>query len=139
VSEQTSESIPPSNILSISEIGIYGKIYEGEGADTMNKGIWHRPHTSTPDVGGNTVLVAHRHLYTSGPDTFYHLPKLQKGSKITLYWQQKKYSYVVVDTRIVEPDESHIEKNTFEHQLTLYTCTPLWTSAKRFVVTAKPI
>lgn len=130
---------PEKNTLVIADIGVHGIIYEGDKVETMNKGIWRRPHSSDPTRGGNTVLVAHRYLYTSGPDTFYHLPKVDIGKHIILYWNGKKYEYKVFETKVVDPDEVEIEKDTLEPTLTLYTCTPLWTSAKRFVVRAKPV
>ncbi len=139
---RTSDKVPPSqvptqNTIIIPEIGIRGIIYEGEGADTMNLGIWRRPQSSHPGMGGNTVLVAHRYLYTTGPDTFYHLPKMSTRSEIVVFWDKKEYRYEVIDTRVVEADQVEIEKQTPEDILTLYTCTPLWTSEKRFVVRAK--
>ena len=138
----TTSNIPPAqiperNTVIIPEIGIHGLIYEGKNADTMNLGIWHRPLSSHPGKGGNTVLVAHRYLYTSGPDTFYHLPKISKGSPILVFWDKQEYRYEVLDTQVVEANQVEIEKQTEDNILTLYTCTPLWTSEKRFVVRAK--
>lgn len=131
--------IPDRNTIVIPEIGIHGLIYEGKGAETMNLGIWHRPQSSHPGKGSNTVLVAHRYLYTSGPDTFYHLPKISKGSPIVVFWDKQEYRYEVLDTQVVDANQVEIEKQTEENILTLYTCTPLWTSEKRFVVRAKLI
>ena len=74
------------NRLIIPAIGVDAPILEGDNPDVLDKGIWHRPHTSTPDVGSNTVLVGHRFLYTSGPTTFYLLPKLSQGDQISLQW-----------------------------------------------------
>ena len=132
-------NIPDRNTVIIPEIGIHGLIYEGKGAETMNLGIWHRPQSSHPGKGSNTVLVAHRYLYTSGPDTFYHLPKISKGSPIVVFWDKQEYRYEVVETQVVDANQVEIEKQTEENILTLYTCTPLWTSEKRFVVRAKLI
>ena len=130
---------PKENALIIPAMGVHGIVHEGDTVETMNKGIWHRPHSSDPTKGGNTVLVAHRYLYTSGPDTFYHLPKVTVGQRIKLYWNKKEYVYEVVETKVVDPDAVEIEKESTEPVLTLYTCTPLWTSAKRFVVRSKLI
>ncbi|MEI6326724.1 MAG: sortase [Candidatus Roizmanbacteria bacterium] len=133
----SSSQIPDQNTVIIPEIGIHGVIYEGKTADTMNSGIWHRPLSSHPGDGGNTVLVAHRYLYTSGPDTFYHLPKIQPHSQIVIFWDKKEYRYEVINTKVVDANQIEIEKQTSDSILTLYTCTPLWTSEKRFVVQAK--
>jgi len=132
-----SDPIPQDDRLVIPSIGVDGEINEGRGVDTLQKGIWRRPKTSTPDKGGNTVLVAHRFLYTSGSKTFYHLDKVKVGDPIAIYWKGKEYRYEVTETKVVLPTALEIEKPTPEPILTLYTCTPLLTGIDRLVVVAK--
>lgn len=134
-------AIPPpeDNTLVIPAIDVHGIIHEGNDVNTLNLGIWHRPKSSTPDKGSNTVLVAHRYLYTSGPDTFYHLPKMTIGQRFVVFWGKKKYTYEVFKIETVNPDTIEVEAPTKETVMTLYTCTPLWTSEHRFVVKAKLI
>lgn len=127
------------NTLIIPSINVNGEIHEGEDEQTMNKGLWRIPHSSTPDKSSNTVIVAHRFMWTSGAKTFYHLDKVNPGEEITLIWNKKKYIYKVHETKIVAPQETYIESPTKQPQLTLYTCHPLWTSDKRLVVIAKPV
>jgi sortase A len=130
---------PSYHRLIIPAIGVDAQVHEGESAtEVLKKGLWRRPHTSTPDKGGNTVIVAHRFLYTSGTNTFYHLPKIRIGDQVSLWWKGKLHSYTVTETMTVDSDHAEIEAESTSPQLTLYTCTPLWTSAKRFVVVAKP-
>lgn len=124
--------------LQIGSIGVDGIIHEGDKS-ALDKGIWRRPNTSTPDKGGNTVIVAHRFLYTSGSNTFYHLDKVQLGEVIQLQWKGKLYSYKVFEISEVLPQEVYIENNTLEPIITLYTCTPLFTADKRLVVKARMI
>ena len=131
--------IPKENTLVVPGIEVDGRIWEGTSVDLLNKGIWHRPKSSTPDKGGNTVLVAHRFLYTSGPNTFYHLPKMKVGDKFFLFWEGKEYDYEVYEVKIVPPTAVEIEDNTQESIVTLYTCTPLWTAENRLVVRGKLI
>jgi len=125
------------NKLSIPKIFVDGVIYEGEDKTVLEKGLWRRPFSSTPDRGGNTVIVAHRFLFTEGPNTFYHLDKMEEGDTFELTWEDKKYNYKVFEVSIVEPSAIEIEQNTKESIITLYTCTPLWTAEKRLVVKAK--
>lgn len=124
-----------NNKLVIPKIFIDGNIYEGD-KEALLKGIWRRPNSSTPDAGGNTVIVAHRFLYTSGPNTFYHLDKLEVGDKFSILWKNKVYNYEVFDVSIVDPSQIEIEENTINPIITLYTCTPLYTAEKRLVVKA---
>jgi LPXTG-site transpeptidase (sortase) family protein len=128
-----------SHVLTVNAMDLTTKILEGKDPSTLFNGIWRRPHTSTPDKGGNTVLTAHRFLYTSGNNTFYHLDKVKKDDVITITWEDKEYTYKVSETRVVNPDDISIEAPTKDATLTLYTCTPLWTSKERLVVIAKLI
>lgn len=132
------ELVPSDNRLQIKTIGVDGTVFEGRSVTTLSKGIWRRPLTSTPDKGGNTVFVAHRYLYRSGPNTFYLLDKVGVGDDIAVWWKGVKYTYTVSEVSVVNPDATDIEKPTADTRLTLYTCTPLFSSAKRLVVIAKP-
>lgn len=129
---------PTGNRLVIPKIGVSGEVHEGYSVFTLNSGIWRRPHSSTPDKGSNTVFVAHRYDYGNDDRSFYHLPKLEEGDEIYVFWDEVEYHYTVVETSIVESTEVEIEDPTEEDILTLYTCTPLWTSINRFVVKAVP-
>lgn len=111
-------------------------IHEGKDLRTLRYGIWRLPHTSTPDKGSNTVIVAHRFTYTNPRGTFYHLDKVHAGDTIAILWHGKKYTYTVRQVQQVPPTQLSIEAPTKEAQLTLYTCTPLWSPKDRLVVTA---
>ncbi len=125
--------IPSDNRLVIPQMGLDATVNEGAYASTLSKGVWHRPKSSSPDKGGNTVLVGHRFTYRSSA-IFYHLDKLKKGDEFALFWSGKEYRYRVRDIQVVAPTQIQIENNTTEPILTLYTCTPMWTSKQRLVV-----
>lgn len=129
-------SLPKENRLVIPQMGLDGEVFEGRYASTLNQGIWHRPQTSSPDQGGNTVFVAHRFTY-SAPANFYHLDKLKVDDRIAVVWNQKLYNYKVREIKVVEPTAVEIENNTEESILTLYTCTPMWTAEQRLVVVSE--
>ena len=86
----SAEVIPTDNTLVIPKIDVNGIIYAGKSVNLLEKGIWHRPKSSNPELGGNTVFVAHRFLYTSGPNTFYHLDKLKMDDEFTIYCQPRR-------------------------------------------------
>ncbi len=127
------------NILVIPQIGVDAEILEGSSASVLNRGLWRRPRTGTPVKGGNTVITGHRFLYTNGPNTFYALDKMRIGDRFLIFWNGEEYDYEVEDIRTVTPDRVEIERNTKDDIVTLYTCTPLWTSKNRLVVRAKRI
>jgi len=123
--------------LEIPSILVDGEVLVGDSSELLNQGIWHRPGTSTPDQGGNSVFVAHRFQYTSGPNTFYHLDKVKVGEEFFVNWEGERYEYEVFEVLVVPPDAFYIEDPTDESIVTLYTCTPLWTAAQRLVVRGK--
>ncbi|MBD3329688.1 sortase [Candidatus Dojkabacteria bacterium] len=132
--------IPDGNRLIIPSIGVDVAIVEGDDEDTLSRGAWRRPKTSTPDKGGNTVLTGHRFQYKPPNNkTFYNLDKVQLDDEIVVYWFGTRHSYKVSSIFEVEPDQIEIEDDTDYPILTLYTCTPLWTAKKRLVVIAEPI
>jgi LPXTG-site transpeptidase (sortase) family protein len=131
--------VPDTNMLVIPKIGVDSPVVDGLGSEALNKGVWRRPQSSTPDKGGNTVITGHRFLYASGPKTFYHLDKVALGDKFIIFWEGKEYNYEVIDIFTVTPNQVEIEDNTVEPIVTLYTCTPLWSASLRLVIRAKLI
>lgn len=129
-------SIPKDNTLSIPQIGVYAPIIEGETSQALEHGVWHRPKTGTPATGGNTVLVGHRFLYTSGANTLYHLDKLKVGDELEVFWLGQRYTYIIDTTLVASPTAVEIEQPTAQPTLTVYTCTPLFTVDKRLVIRA---
>lgn len=123
--------------LFIPNLEMQEPIYGG-GIGALSKGVWRVPHTSSPDKGGNTVLVGHRFTYKNPTGVFYHLDKVNVDDKITLHWQGKVYEYNVTEIEVVPATEVSIEDNTAGPQLTLYTCTPVWSVENRLVIIAKP-
>lgn len=131
--------IPEENRIIIPDISLNEPILESSGIGVLNNGgTWRRPNTSTPDEGGNTVIIGHR-FFGSRASTFYHLDKVQVGSKVALYWEGTEKLYEVTETKVVPATEVSIEAPTDSEQLTLYTCTPLWTATNRLVVIATPL
>lgn len=112
-------------------------IHEVKSLKSIRDDIWRRPHTSTPDRGGNTVLVGHRFTYTNPNGVFYHLDKLKVGDEIAVTWAAKRYVYNVRSISVTGPKNIRVEAPTPQSQLTLYTCTPLWNPTQRLVVVAQ--
>lgn len=128
---------PQTNRLIVPSMQLNTQIYEGPDMRTLNKGIWHRPGTSSPAKGGNTVIAGHRFTWTDPKGIFYYLNKVKKGDEIGVWWQQKRYLYRVTTIKVVPPTEVSVENNTANARLTLYTCTPLWSPHQRLVVVAE--
>ncbi|MFH0831134.1 MAG: sortase [Parcubacteria group bacterium] len=129
---------PQTNTLLIPKIEVDTPILEGASSDTLNKGIWRRPLSSQPGRLGNTVLTAHRYLYSAGPNTFFHLNKLAVGDRFAIFWEGREYDYQIFNIKEVSADAVEIEAPTQTEIVTLYTCAPLWSAKNRLVIMAQP-
>lgn len=125
---------PKDNRLVIPSINLDEPVLEGADLSVIGAGgTWRRPNTSSPEKGGNTVIVAHRFSYSS-PATFYHLDKLKTGERFAVWWQETEYVYEIFETSVVGANQLSIEEASFEPIVTLYTCTPIWTASNRLVI-----
>ena len=111
------------------------KIYQR----ALTQGVAHAKDTSTPDESGNTFIFAHSagNWYEANQfnAVFYLLNKLETGDEIIVYYQSKKYTYSVNETKIINGDElNYMSSKIGQNQLTLMTCWPPGTTLKRLVV-----
>jgi LPXTG-site transpeptidase (sortase) family protein len=127
--------VPSENLLIIPRLGMSETIHDGPSQSELNKGVWLVPNTSQPDKASNTVIIGHRFTY-AGPAVFYLLDKVQVGDQLIVDWHSKEYTYKVTTIREVEPSELSVQDPSSNPELTLYTCTPLWTSKHRLVLVA---
>lgn len=125
------------NHLIIPAMQMDERILEGPTAQTINRGVWRDPHTSSPDQGGNTVLAGHRFTYYNHATPFYHLDVLKVGDQLAMAWDGKLYAYRVSNVQVVAPNNQAVLAASARPIVTLYTCTPLWSSGHRLVVTAQ--
>jgi LPXTG-site transpeptidase (sortase) family protein len=125
------------NRLTIPSMLLDEPVFDGKTASTLSKGLWRRPHSSTPDKESNTVIVGHRLTYTNPRGSLYHLDKVRIGDSIGVMWSSEKYLYTVVETKVVRADETAVESPTDKPRLTIYTCTPLWLPKDRLVIVAE--
>lgn len=131
-------SLPTQNGLIIGTIGVKGEIHEGEDwQNILKKGIWRVSDFATPVSNDNKpiIMAAHRWGYLDWSagfrklNSFYNLPKLKKGDKIQIVWEQRKFEYEVYSV------QTGTEIPEYNADLILYTCQ-LWNSPIRFFVLA---
>ena len=125
-----------TNELIIPKIDVNSLIIEGNNESALSKGAWHLPSTGSP-ISGNMVIGGHRFAYLPPNNTtFYNLDKLKNGDIIYVRWEGKLYEYRVIESTVVNPTDLSVEDITSKPTLTLFTCTPLWTSSMRLVIKA---
>jgi sortase A len=124
--------------LSIDSTNISGRISEGTTSHAMMEGFWHFPTSAFPGKKGNVVIIGHRFQYLPpAKNTFFNLDKVKIGDSVVIAQDEGSYTYIVTTIQVVEPNDISILQKTDDYRLTLITCTPLWTSEQRLVITAK--
>ena len=124
------------NKLTIDNIGVNGEVFEGDDS-ALDLGFWILPDSSTPELGGNTVIAGHRFTYNYGPYTFFNLNKLEKGDSINIKWEGKDYSYKVLEIKTVLSTDVSILNQSNKNILTLITCTSWDINEPRLVIQAE--
>jgi LPXTG-site transpeptidase (sortase) family protein len=100
-------------------------------------GAWLWPDGSRPGQPGNTVIFGHRFRYLPPlSNTLFKLDRVAIGDTITIHWAGKDYSYRVIGKQVIEPTNLSPLAPTGSEQITIVTCTPVFSSAQRLVVTA---
>ena len=82
----------------------------------------HLGGTAQPGQSGNAVLSGHVTL-RRGWGPFIHLERLKSGDTVIVYAGDQTFTYRVVDTKHVLPDDVSVTYPTFAPTLTLITCT----------------
>lgn len=129
-----------SNRLIIETANIDMPLFVSDNQKVLLKGGWMYSGNSRPDLGGNTVIFGHRWLYKPPvKNTFYNLDKVAIGNRFSINWDGKIYNYQVSEIKIVDPTEISVLNPTSSPQVTLITCTPLFSIKQRLVVVGKQI
>lgn len=104
---------------------------------------WHK-NSSLPGGGGNIVLSGHHNIKG---EVFRYLVDLNPGDTITLYADDRPYTYTVEARFVVrdkgEPEEKRRENARWigpfpDERVTLVTCWPYTNNTHRVIVVAKP-
>ena len=128
------------NRLFVAGADINMPLFLSNNDKVLSKGGWMYSGNSTPDKGGNTVIFGHRWLYKPPiQNTFYNLDKVAIGDRFSISWNGTIYNYQVSEVKIVNPTDVYVLNPTDTPQITLITCTPLFSTKQRLVVIGKLI
>ncbi len=135
----------------IPKIGANSRVFPNVDASDPNQflpilkeGVAHAKGTVFPGMKGNIYLFAHStdNFWDVGRynAVFYLLKDLTPGDEIVIFYQNKRYNYVVTGSKKVDPsDVSYIvnAQNQNTETLILQTCWPPGTTWQRLLVFAK--
>lgn len=147
------EIIPADTQFSIviPKIGATAKIFpnvdstkEDEFTHILTEGVAHAKGTVFPGIKGTTYLFAHStdNFWNVGRYNaiFYLLKDLKVGDEVVVFFENRRYEYVVSENVVGDPDDVHYITNArnTQEQLVMQTCWPPGTTWKRVYVTAVP-
>lgn len=115
---------------------------ENEYIQALTSGVAHAKGTAFPGQKGNIYLFSHS---TDAPwnivrynAIFYLLGKLEPGDRVIMFYQGRRFDYVVFDKTIAKPEDTHFLTDTYEDSvLTLQTCDPPGTILNRLIIRAR--
>ena len=123
-----------ANRIQIPAIGVDAPIVQGDGWEQLKKGVGQHIGSTDPGEKGNVVLSAHNDIFG---EIFRDLDRLKPGDEITIFTNQRAYSYVVSDSEIVEPTQVDIMENTSQPTLTLISCYPYLVDDQRIAIISR--
>lgn len=112
-------------VISIPKLELEMPLFLGASKTNMAKGAAIMGETSLPIGGSNTNSVIAGHRGWNGAAYFLYLNQLEKGDTVTVTNLWETLTYVVMETRIINPDEvDAIRIQPDREMLTLLTCHP---------------
>ncbi|MEA3076039.1 MAG: sortase [Actinomycetota bacterium] len=121
--------------IKIPSIGVDTVVVEGTSASALRAGAGHYPSTPLPCEAGNVGIAGHRTTYGK---PFNQLDRLKMGDVIILKTPIGTCTYeVTAEPRVIFPNDTSVVRNDPSKQmLTLTTCHPKGSAARRLVVQA---
>ena len=112
---------------------------ESDYLAALKEGVAHAAGTVYPGQAGNTYLFAHSvgnfWEVNQWNAVFYLLKELTPGDEVDLFYQGRRYIYIVYDKKIAEPgDTQYLYTQSSYPMVTLQTCWPPGTTLKRLLV-----
>ena len=112
-------------VISIPKLELEMPLFLGASKPNMAKGAAIMGETSLPIGGSNTNCVIAGHRGWNGAAYFLYINQLEKGDIVTITNLWETLTYVVMETRIINPDEvDAIRIQPDREMLTLLTCHP---------------
>jgi sortase A len=120
--------------IQVPAIKIDAPIVQGDGWEQLKKGVGQHAGTVNPGERGNLVLSAHNDIFG---EIFRDLDRLNPGDLVIVFTNQRSYTYIVVETKMVEPTAVEVLDQTPQSTVTLISCYPYLKDNKRIVVIAR--
>jgi sortase A len=120
--------------IQVPAINVDAPIVQGDGWEQLKKGVGQHLGTANPGERSNLVLSAHNDIFG---ELFRDLDRLRPGDLVIIFTNQRSYTYIVVDIRIVDPTAVEVMDPTTQPTTTLISCYPYLKDTQRIVVIAR--
>jgi sortase A len=121
--------------VDIPQLGLRTVFVETTDRVALTKGPGHYRGTVLPGLTGTVGLAGHRTTYLA---PFRRINELRAGARIVLRMPYGVFTYAVTGSHITRPsDASSLRSFPGGRKLVLTACHPLFSAAKRIVVTAQ--
>lgn len=120
--------------IQIPALSVDAPVVQGDGWEQLKKGVGQHLGTADPGERGNLVLSAHNDIFG---EIFRDLDRLVPGDLVIVHTHRQAYTYVVVDTQIVQPTAVEVMAPTPKATTTLISCYPYLKDNLRIVVVAR--
>jgi sortase A len=128
----------PNSALALLEIpsaSVADVVVNGATVSALRHGPGHISGTALPGEPGNSAIAGHRTTYGA---PFADLDDVEIGDDVFVTTRNGRFTYTVNEVKIVGPKRTDVlrprEGRTL---LTLITCHPRWSTAKRLIVVAE--
>lgn len=110
--------------------------------DELSKWVLRYPWTAKPWENWVSFMFWHSSNYPwmkwEYNDVFALLDNLNFWDEIIIYYNQKKYVYVIKEKKVIKPGNIKIlERDPNKKELSLMTCWPVWTTLNRLIAFAE--
>jgi sortase A len=123
--------------LEIPGIDLRTVVVASTSHDALTKGPGHYRGTALPGLRGTVGIAGHRTTYGA---PFRRIDEVRPGARLVLRMPYGRFAYRVTGTRITTPgDASALQDQRGAPRLVLTACHPLYSAAKRIVVTARQV
>jgi sortase A len=127
----------PNSALALLEIpsaSVADIVVNSASVSALRHGPGHIEGTALPGEQGNSAIAGHRTTYGA---PFAKLDKVSIGDEIRVTTVKGRFNYTVSDVLIVAPNRTDLLRpQDGRTLLTLVTCHPRWSTAKRLIVVA---
>ena len=122
-------------LLVMPRIHVRKVVVEGSDKESLKTGPGHYPTTPFPGQPGNAAIACHRTTYGA---PCFNLDLLRTGDPIFVQTPQGSFRYEVERSWKVSPKDTTVLAPTPDQNvLTLTTCDPKYSAAKRLIVRAR--